>query len=496
MKQKIMLPWLLLAALCAVIIVYSCHKKDASPPALSASLSLADAKKYYNKLKAEQGDQVTTSNKSASAPGKTNRKYPLFKLAYVSENADYTFVEAPLRYNSRPSLQIAPKEAAPAGSRATNLERLSASFDRLLIYKNKQTGAINQRIVTFIPDEAYLKRHNNDVSGNHINKLDADFDGYLAYHDWKGQLLFTIKIRNGKPAGLHTFNGVKKAKPAAPANRMVCIEYTVTNWQMDCWVFDAEEPIEVCGDWYIVSQYTYQECTDDGTGDPDCYETGTCGEGGGGGGENPPQPPAEDPCSNATSQTANATYNSKVTDLKSQTSGALEHGWFNTQNPDGSYSYKAVNADPGTPAEIGIDLTSSSPLIQDFMHSHFTGYCSTFDGDDVYAIYQIFSAGKMADANTFNTTVATPNGVYMLSIGDMTKFQNYAPNAAANTLGYLLAFYGFDKTASAATNEIALVRVLESANTGLTLMRQDPAGQFQRLSYNSNNSQIQSTNCN
>jgi hypothetical protein len=45
------------------------------------------------------------------------------------------------------------------------------------MYKNKNTGTIDQAIVTYIPDSGYLQKHHNDISGNHINKLDADFNG-------------------------------------------------------------------------------------------------------------------------------------------------------------------------------------------------------------------------------------------------------------------------------------------------------------------------------
>ncbi len=58
---------------------------------------------------------------------------------------------------------------------------LNAAFETLVIYKDKD-GKKDQRIITYIPDLAYLKKHNN-IKHNRIGKLDKDFSGYLEYKD-------------------------------------------------------------------------------------------------------------------------------------------------------------------------------------------------------------------------------------------------------------------------------------------------------------------------
>lgn len=72
------------------------------------------------------------------------------------------------------------------------------SFNRLLIYKDNTSGKINQKILTYIPDIDYLKAHNNDISGNTINKLDADFSGSIEYSKMDGTPLSLFVIKQDK----------------------------------------------------------------------------------------------------------------------------------------------------------------------------------------------------------------------------------------------------------------------------------------------------------
>ena len=61
---------------------------------------------------------------------------------------------------------------------------------------------------------------------------------------------------------------------------------------------------------------------------------------------------------------------------------------------------------------------TTSGLISDIMHDHYTGQESSFDGTDINAIVNIFNGHGMANTSTFASTLPTPAGIYMLTISD------------------------------------------------------------------------------
>lgn len=93
----------------------------------------------------------------------------------------YDFVEIPITSTHKISHTFGITNN-PNTKPVANQKIIDASFDRLIIYKDKK-GKIDQRIISFIPDEAYLTKHKNNISHNSINKLDDDFVGYLHYKD-------------------------------------------------------------------------------------------------------------------------------------------------------------------------------------------------------------------------------------------------------------------------------------------------------------------------
>lgn len=276
--------------LLTVCIFFACRKENTLPspdktdPAAPMNVKLAE-QYYYNFLMKQPGTTVQAKQSenhisSDANLGEKNYKYLIFERSYEAQTESVTYTEIPLRYNRRPSSVIARDEQS--GNYAEKLKILNASFDRLLIYKDKQSHEIGQAVVTFIPDSAYLARHNGDISGNHIDKLDADFNGYLEYSKWDGSSMFLLKITNGKASKTYTYKkkGTNKVKDAQ-TNAMVCTQMYTQHWVQQCWSTDPEGSNMTCGAWVLESTDYWTECHDDGMGPPltgnPCIDYGFCG---------------------------------------------------------------------------------------------------------------------------------------------------------------------------------------------------------------------------
>jgi len=293
MKKNYLLSLLLI--LVVFFVIYSCRKENTQSESNSltdpnAAMDKKQAQNYYyNILMKQPGTSTATTNgiqtTDVNTTAKRNWKYLMFDLSYTSQTPNVTFIEIPLRYNQRPSTLIT-KDAVTAASPA-QLNILNAGYDRLLIYKNKSTGQIDQTIVTFIPDSAYLQKHHNDISSNHIDKLDADFNGFLLYKKWDGTPTYLLTVHNGVYTNNYNFsttpisvnNTGKLMTDALPKNStfaVICVGYWVQPMIEHCWASDPEGPVDGCSGWvpdgppYWVNLY----CYDDGSAPP------------------PPQPPS------------------------------------------------------------------------------------------------------------------------------------------------------------------------------------------------------------
>lgn len=156
MRNKI-----LITALCLSILglLYACHKELSQPdseitdPNIELDVNLA--KKYYKSLKSARGDLAKRKTGASTSSDRPNRKFLMFKKAYESSTKTSTFVEVPLYYNQKVSAVL-----TKGSNRNIQDEKaiFNGSFDRVVFYKNKISGRINQRIVSFVPDIEYLRK--------------------------------------------------------------------------------------------------------------------------------------------------------------------------------------------------------------------------------------------------------------------------------------------------------------------------------------------------
>lgn len=190
----------------------------------SEGFSLEMAKEYFQALKEREGDTVNTaiykkpmqSSTAANRQGfpfikGLNRKHVLLDKGYYSETKQSSVWEFPVKYDQKFSRTFT-RSDKPLDI-ASKHEIFKASFDRLLISKNKFNGDIVHRLVSFVPDIEYLKRHNNDITHNHVTHLDKDFYGYLVYKNWKDdRVLYYLRMENGTRAAAGPMKHRAKAK--------------------------------------------------------------------------------------------------------------------------------------------------------------------------------------------------------------------------------------------------------------------------------------------
>ncbi|MBB2146193.1 hypothetical protein GM921_11900 [Pedobacter sp. LMG 31464] len=283
-------PYIAIVALCMLIIlVYSCRKDFLSGEDVDPKVEWA--KNYFKEsLLPNEGNlvdprQYITDALQASlmSQKKGNMKIPIWQKAMEGKTRLYDFVEVPLKYTSKVTPMLYSHEEGKNTVKTANKDVLKASLDRLIIYKNKD-GKVNQRIISFIPTEQYLARHNGDISHNRSNKLDKDFDGTLIYREWNGAFLFALIIKDGRAIKkLSLENKTKFRKTAFSGDD--CEYVDIYEWFQYCYyIGDSPEPY-YCGEPFAEYVTTIEVCPppggDDPCLDPANFNTAECGGDGG-----------------------------------------------------------------------------------------------------------------------------------------------------------------------------------------------------------------------
>jgi len=279
---------------CFIVIgLFACRKEYNSFFSENPDNKLKWAKDYFNNtLLSNAGNLViykklssTIATSATLADKAKNVKTPIWFKAKEGKTLLYDFVEVPLRYTKKLSRSV-------GTSTSVDKEALKASFDRLIIYKDK-SGKIGERIVSYIPDREYLLRHKGDASHNSINNLDKDFTGYLRYSNWDGTPLFILRINNGKATKmaapsikeLNSSRTILGQKAASSGNGKVANNYDdctfiiETVYEQTCY-FDSPEDTEpaYCDEPVVISETIVDMICPSDPGDP-CADPANFGTG-------------------------------------------------------------------------------------------------------------------------------------------------------------------------------------------------------------------------
>lgn len=276
--------------LISLITVFACRKEISGIFDKNSPNSSEWAKDYFiNVLLKNEGNQVSYKNlKGASIKSvgsKPNMKSPMWVRAKPDKTFRYDFVEVPLLYNRKVTPIITTK------NKELDKQVFQATFDRLIIYKDKNEK-INQRIVTYLPDKAYLDRHKGDISHNQINRLDKDFDGYLIYKSWEDRVLFILRVDNGIAKKLKlspVVMGEKKLNGGSSVKDRFgyegeegCTDWYYYQWETTCYYDNPDDIYPAYCDPPIITseEWLYTICPDDDPydfcADPANFESAEC----------------------------------------------------------------------------------------------------------------------------------------------------------------------------------------------------------------------------
>jgi hypothetical protein len=442
------LPLLFLLFITAVMI-NSCKKDNKSAP--PSNPQIAEARAWYESkypLSGKPDDKQTQG--AGNGHDLSHWVKPDWQNTATYVRNSQSVIEMPIDPNSKfgSTMQLNKKRYNPAYSRSYFL----------LINDGTKYDAY---ILTIIADSAYVNNDFSKLANNTYRKHDADFSGTVLYFTPKGDYVGGYGYKNGQLIA----PGVSTVKTGSTQIQSVGTGNVTTNNMK-----------EECTDWYIVyfvdgvyqsDEYLATTCVtyDDGNnggsdGNPPAPPPPPCPPGthpgppverpctkpaiasvndrpitinyilpppGDGGLPAPnktacvvdppakPCPIVEDPCAQAKKLVQNATFKSKMNDLKSKTGLTKEVGYYT--NAQGSYTYVQ-----GAVGAAGIDFTVSAP-ISSYVHTHYTGTFPTFSGSDVKAIYDLQKAGKVADISNFTAGVVTASGTtYLIKISDPAKF--------------------------------------------------------------------------
>ncbi len=352
--------YLLLAISLVLVVAYSCRKDLVNEMPVKPE-TVQWAKDHFNAVLAvNNGSFVKIASTSASTTSnqKPNKKTPWWGRATASKTNLFDFVEVPLFYTRKVITLISRKDDP------IDMEIAKASFDRLIVFKDKK-GNIDQRIVSFIPDKDYLRKHDGDISHNKIDKLDKDFTGYLLYKNWEGKIVNKLRIINGKAKSFSKKTSaisapIKLNKVASRASNTVlsspgyqgqpgCTDWYTVTYTTFCY-YEGDNPTPLYCDAPEITdmEYTRTECPsdpgdDEGCADPANFNNPECNGGG-----------TEETCGDVEEEVMATPISIDVNEMpvsSSTTERVKIYEWKFLQNAMGMWNY--TSKEKGTHKKVG-----------------------------------------------------------------------------------------------------------------------------------------------
>ncbi|RPD39641.1 hypothetical protein [Chitinophaga barathri] len=273
MKLRSPLAILLLLLLAGAGTFLAC-RKDAAKSEQAEKTPLFNekiARKHFYKSVRPAMEKVTV------APGqKAPKLYPKWDLAQVYISGDYQIVEVPVYWENRLLITTRRTTIKDTAVRVMPSMADMGNFNRLVMYMDKQ-GRITQRVVSYLPDSAYMSRHHNDASHNTLNKLDKDFSGELIHRNLQGEPFKFLKVQEGKVRTVQSYNkaraAARKNNPDARWEERCTLVDTKETWSQMCTIATVDEPDGEpnCGDWVLVEVIEIYECEQVWINDDPCW---------------------------------------------------------------------------------------------------------------------------------------------------------------------------------------------------------------------------------
>ena len=230
-----------------VIVAIACRKDWQKSPEEETSAFLTEAKSYYYEQQRASPPPPTKTLNAQSVASVTGlgKLSPLWHRNYASSTKALQFVEVPL-VNSQKRVTLYNFNAKPTSAQI-NIARVKASFQRVLIYKTKR-NRFHQLLLTYVPDYDYLQQKNFNASTNQINKIDAEFSGYILFSSLKtGQNIQLLQFEHGKMVNKRTLSAMGKGFMLSQQKQNTKGGPQTMGWEEQC-VDIYETPCITAGD--------------------------------------------------------------------------------------------------------------------------------------------------------------------------------------------------------------------------------------------------------
>lgn len=240
-KKKPLLALLSTVLLTALTII-AC-RKGGEPQAKSHEFDPHTAMEWFY-------DFFEKSAEGASYNAATNgKKSPDWSHSFYRKIGNMEIVEFPLLRVK--SAIFIPREAGR--SEADNRRLAESTVSHIAFIKTG--GRIMVREIDYIPDEAYAKKKNYDISRNSIARLDAAFSGRLVVRKWNNKEMTRLLVQNGRITRKGRLKPADQAVTGAVANRdainsLECTTYQICEYERQCYYeWEGDELVKVCDPW-------------------------------------------------------------------------------------------------------------------------------------------------------------------------------------------------------------------------------------------------------
>jgi len=120
----------------------------------------------------------------------------------------------------------------------SNQAMLAASFSKYVIYRDPLKNKITARILTFMPDKAYLKKYGRYAIKNTGRHLEKNFSGYIEMRDMKQKSILIVRVKAGKVVKTVRMQrrptGSKDRQQEGSATMSSCPDICDPEYEMDC----------------------------------------------------------------------------------------------------------------------------------------------------------------------------------------------------------------------------------------------------------------------
>jgi hypothetical protein len=338
------------------------------------------------------------------------------------------------------------------------------TYMRLLFLEDKDKTYEVQCIIITTKDLAF----DNTNKEFHINKFNPDYSGYLTLQNSENKILYSGKYEKGKK--------VSNPGRTKETSKWVC-SYTITvgtvstcKWD---WVMDADDP-----EWNLVKWgwMSYEEYM---------------GMGGGGGPDpwNPdPDPiPDPEPCAKAqtiTNGILDNEYRSALNSIRTASADGLEHSI--TLGKKGIMQTIQSPMNTGGTHDVAVNTSLQGAFAS--IHNHPTASLP-ISGGDIYTSVKL----NTLCGDLVTSFIALPDGsTYAIVVTDIVVAQAFVAAYPADVKpGYSPEFPDFifdqmqdlvdEMGSSVEGRTTAMAFVLDKYNAGITLLKQDSAGNFNSI---------------